>query len=151
MSKQFWFKVFILAKVHDLVISKNSSISNNSVLHKYAVSISKTVLFLTIQFFISTQFSSIWPIDRTLSGATTPGQTGPGAMAMKGTPYSPKLQYCWNFTIRLFSVISTTLVVVVVGGGGRVLSLCRDAVGVFYSSIRLGNLTVDPNDILLIK
>ena len=23
------------------------------------------------------QFSSIWPIDRTLSGATTPGQSGP--------------------------------------------------------------------------
>ena len=25
------------------------------------------------------QFSSIWPIDRTLSGATTPGQSGPGS------------------------------------------------------------------------
>ena len=24
---------------------------------------------------ISTEFSSIWPIDRTLSGATTPGQS----------------------------------------------------------------------------
>ena len=32
---------------------------------------------------ISSQFSSIWPIDRTLSAATTPGQSGPGAMAMK--------------------------------------------------------------------
>ena len=52
------------------------------------VSISKTVLFRAIQFGISTQFkcqnsklsklqlSSIWPIDRTLSGATTPGQNG---------------------------------------------------------------------------
>ena len=30
-----------------------------------------TVLFQTIQVSISTQFSSIWPIDRTLSGATT--------------------------------------------------------------------------------
>ena len=25
------------------------------------------------------QFSSPWPIDRTLSGATTPGQSGPGS------------------------------------------------------------------------
>ena len=39
----------------------------------------KTVLFQTIQFSISTQFSSIWPIDRTLSGATTPGLSGPGS------------------------------------------------------------------------
>ena len=31
----------------------------------------------TIQFSISKQFSSIWPIDRTLSGATTAGQSGP--------------------------------------------------------------------------
>ena len=37
---------------------------------------SKTVLFQTIQFSISTQFSYIWPIDRTLSGVTTPGQSG---------------------------------------------------------------------------
>ena len=38
----------------------------------------KTVLFQAIQFSISTQFSSIWPIDRTLSGTTTPAQNGPG-------------------------------------------------------------------------
>ena len=36
----------------------------------------KTVLFQTIQFCISTQFSFIWPIDRTLS--TTSGQSGAG-------------------------------------------------------------------------
>ena len=36
-----------------------------------------------------------------------------GAMAMKGTPHSPKLQHTWNLTIRLFSVIYRTLV----GGG----------------------------------
>ena len=87
----------------------NSSISNNSVQHKYTVSVSKTVLFQTIQFsqtvpiktiqfsistqFIyqkrvlfqviqfstSMQFSSIWPIDRILSGATTRGQNEPGS------------------------------------------------------------------------
>ena len=40
---------------------------------------SKTVLIQTIQFSISIQFSSIWPIDRTLSGAITLGQSGPGS------------------------------------------------------------------------
>ena len=37
---------------------------------------SKTVPFQTIQFSIKTWFSSIKPIDRTLSGTTTPGQSG---------------------------------------------------------------------------
>ena len=40
---------------------------------------SKTVLFQTIGFSISTLFSSIQPIDRTLSGATTPSQIVPGS------------------------------------------------------------------------
>ena len=40
------------------------------------VSVSKTVPFQTIHFSISMQFSSIWSIDRTLSGATTSGQSG---------------------------------------------------------------------------
>ena len=40
---------------------------------------SKTILFQTIQFSISTQFISIWPIDKALSGASTPGQSGPGS------------------------------------------------------------------------
>ena len=39
----------------------------------------KTVLIQAIQFSISTQFSSIWPIDQTLSGATTPGQSESGS------------------------------------------------------------------------
>ena len=37
----------------------------------------KTLLFQTIHFSISTQFSSIWPIDRTLSWATILGQSEP--------------------------------------------------------------------------
>ena len=40
---------------------------------------SKTVQCPTIQFNISTQFNSFWSIDRTLSGATTLGQSGPGS------------------------------------------------------------------------
>ena len=39
---------------------------------------SKTVLFQKIQLSITLLFSSIWPIDRTLSGATTLGPSGPG-------------------------------------------------------------------------
>ena len=40
---------------------------------------SKTVLFQTIQFSISTLFSSIEPVDMTLSDATSLGQSGPGS------------------------------------------------------------------------
>ena len=39
----------------------------------------KTVLFQVIQFSISKQLNSIWPIDRTLSSATTPSQSKPGS------------------------------------------------------------------------
>ena len=45
---------------------------------------SKIVLFQTIQLSISTQFSSMWPIDKTLSGATTLGQSGPGSDGNEG-------------------------------------------------------------------
>ena len=41
------------------------------------------MLFQTIKFCISTQFRSIWPMDRTLSGDTTPDQR---AIAIKGNP-----------------------------------------------------------------
>ena len=52
----------------------------------------------------------------------------------RGTLHSPNLQYYWRLTIRLFSVIYRTLV----GVGWRVLSLCSDAVGVFYSPCWMG-------------
>ena len=71
---------------------------------------SETVLFQTIQFSISTQFSSIWPIDRTQSSATTLGQSGPGSNGNKGVLHiPPKLQHYWNLTIRLFNVIPRQL------------------------------------------
>ena len=40
---------------------------------------SKGVLFQTVHFSITTQFSSIWSIDRSLPGATISGQGGPGS------------------------------------------------------------------------
>ena len=52
-----------------------------------------------------------------------------------GNPYSVKLQNYWSLAIRLCCVISRTLVV-------RVLRLCREAVGVFYSPGRLGKETM---------
>ena len=33
---------------------------------------------------------SIWPIDRTLSGTTTPGQSEPGSNGNEGMPHIPK-------------------------------------------------------------
>ena len=53
----------------------------------------------------------IWPIDRTLVGATAPCQNWPesdGNEEVLRIP--PKLQHYWNRIIRLFCVISRTLV-----------------------------------------
>ena len=50
----------------------------------------KTVLFQTIQFSISTQFSFIWSIDRTLSGPTTPSQSKSGSYGNEGYNAFPK-------------------------------------------------------------
>ena len=54
------------------------------------VSMSKTVLFQTIQFSINTLFSSIWPIDRTLSGATIPRQSEPLSNGNEGVLCIPQ-------------------------------------------------------------
>ena len=45
---------------------------------------SKTVLFQTIQFSISTYLSSMWPIDRTLSDAAIVVWSGPGSDGNEG-------------------------------------------------------------------
>ena len=50
----------------------------------------KNSLFQTIQLSIIIQCSSIWPIDRTLSGATTPGQCGPGSDSSKEILHIPQ-------------------------------------------------------------
>ena len=58
--------------------------------------------------------SSIWPIDRTLSGASTPVQSGTGRDGNEGVLHIlPKLQHYWSLTIRLFNIIIRILV----GGG----------------------------------
>ena len=50
----------------------------------------KTVLFQIVQFSISILFNSIYPINRTLSGATIPGQSGPGSDDNEGVPRIPQ-------------------------------------------------------------
>ena len=71
-----------------------------------------------------TQFSSIWPIDRTLLGATTPSQSGPGSDGNEELLHI--LQSSSITGARPDCVISRTFV-------GGVLLLFRGAVGVFYS------------------
>ena len=98
----------------------------------------KIVLFQTIQFSISTQFSSIWPIDRTPSDATTVGQSGPRSDGNEVLciPESSSI----TGTSPSDCLVSYIRTLVVCGGG--VLPLCREAVGVFYSPSRLDNIGV---------
>ena len=51
---------------------------------------SKTVLLQTIQFNISTEFSSVSPIERTLSSATILGQSEPGGDGNEGVLRIPQ-------------------------------------------------------------
>ena len=87
----------------------------------------KTVLFQIIQFSISTQFSSIWYIDRTLSGATTPSQSGPWSDGNNGVLHIPQSSSITE------APPSDCLVWYPEHSLGVVLPFSRDAVGVFYS------------------
>ena len=70
--------------------------------------------------------SSIWSIDRTLSGSTTLSQLELRSNCNEGVFRIPQCSPYWSLTIRLFNVKSRTF--------GGVLPLCRDTVGIFYSS-----------------
>ena len=62
-------------------------ITNSIIKHRsfiYTKGNVKTVLFQVIQQSKNTLFSSTWPIDRTLSGATIPGESGPESDGNKG-------------------------------------------------------------------
>ena len=65
----------------------------------------KKILLKKIQFSISTQFSSILPLYRTLSVATTSSQSRPGSDGN-----SSNLRHYSNLIIRMLSVIYRTLV-----------------------------------------
>ena len=91
-QKQIYFKLFSLVnKVKCFQVFL--CITNISIKHQSFIYMQlnvQTVLFQTIQFSISTQFSSIWPINRTLSGATTCGLSGPGSDAKEGVLWIPQ-------------------------------------------------------------
>ena len=95
----------------------------------------KIVIFQTIQFSISTQFSSILPIHRTLSGATTSGQSGLSSVINEGVLHLPQSSCITgtNLTIRLYSVISRKLFM------WWGLNFCREGIGVFFGSSQFGN------------
>ena len=109
-----------------------TSISNNSVYYKNSLNI-KTVLFQVIQFSISMHFSSILPIDRALSGATTLSQSGTGSDGNEGVLCIPQSS----------SIIGTSPSDCLVSYPGhllgvRVLPLCKDTIGIFYNPSQLG-------------
>ena len=99
---------------------------------------SKTILFQAIQFSISTQFSSILPIDRNLTGATTPGQSGPGSKGNEGILRIPQCS-----SITRTSPADCLLWCPEHSLGRWVLLFCIEAVGVFYSSSLLSMLVHD--------
>ena len=102
----------------------------------------RTVLFLTIQFSISHLFAlglnvkncSIWLIDRTLSGAATPSQSGLGSEGNEGVlhiPQSPNVTWT-SPSGYLVSYVGYSLV--------GVLRHWRDVVSVFFSPSKLGRM-----------
>ena len=109
-------------------------ISNNSIKHQsfvYSQVNYQTFLLIAVQFSITNFFtvlmsnSSSRPVDRILSGSTTPSQSGPESNSNEKVLYFPQ-----SLNIRFFNRISSTLV-------GWVLPFCRDAISVFYSPSRL--------------
>ena len=90
MSTQF-VKTFLFQAIRfsQTILIQSIQFSINIVYVQKQLNV-KTVLFQVIQFCISTQFRSICPIDRTLSGATSPGRVDLGAMAMKECFAFPK-------------------------------------------------------------
>ena len=95
--------------------------------------------FQAIQLSISTQFSSIRPIDRTLSGSSTPGQSGSGSdgnkgllcilQSITGTSPSDRLVSYPGYSLEK-SYSSAANWSPLIGGG--FLTLCKEAVDIFY-------------------
>ena len=73
--------------------------------------------------------SSIWPIDRTLSGATIPGQIGPGSDSNEGVLRIPQSSSIIEASTSDYLVSYPELSL----WSWAILHFCKDAVGVFYS------------------
>ena len=91
---------------------------------------------------ISTQFSSIWSIDRILSGATTLSQSRPGSDGSKGV-------LCIPYSSSITGASPSDCLVSQSGHSLEegVISLCRDAVSIFYCPSWLGHLLLDLPDV----
>ena len=85
-QKQFYFKQISLSKVQRVLFQ---TVQLRIISTQFQC---KKKLFFFKQFSLafSTQFSSIWPIDRTLSGATSPGQSEPGSDGNEGVLRIPQ-------------------------------------------------------------
>ena len=81
--------VFVYAQLNVKTALFQKILLSISIVFGYTQLNVKTVLFQAIQFSLSTQFSSIWLIDRTLSGVTTLGQSEPGRNDNEGVLYIP--------------------------------------------------------------
>ena len=118
----------------------------------------KTVLFKVIQFRISTLFSSMWLTDRTLSGALTPSESGPGSngneemfcipqsSSITGTsPLDCLVSYPGHWLRESYPSAEVQFYSPSRLGCralfGEVLHICRSAIGVFYCPSRLGHRT----------
>ena len=143
-QKHFHFKLFkqlyvtIQLSVNTVLMSKNSSISNNSVKHKHAVKIKYGLIAKNVSISSNSVYSIHFSINmllvlfRALSGATTPGQSGPESDGNEGVLRIPQSSSTAGTSPSdcLVSFPGHSL--------GGVLPLCRGAVNVFYSPSWLG-------------
>ena len=110
-------------------------ITNNSIKHQSSIYTQlnvKTGLFQTIQFSISSQFSSIWPIDRTVLNASTSSQNGPGS---NGNDWVHQISQSSSITRTSPSDCLVSYQGYSLGWG--VLPLGREGIVIFYISSRL--------------
>ena len=99
-----------------------------------AIQFHQTILIETIQFSISIQFSSIQPIDKALSSATTLEQSGPISNGNEEVLCIPQ-------SSRIIGTSPSDCLVDIQDTrwwGEGVLPICIGAVSVFYSPGRLG-------------
>ena len=100
-------------------------------LAKPGTSVKYSCIVTRLQSGLKLLFSSIWPIHRTISGATAPGLSGPGSDGNEGV-----LRILQSSSVTRTS--SSDCLVSYTGHSlGEVLPLCREAVSDFYSPSRL--------------
>ena len=127
MSKQFCFKQFSLAWVRCVNV--------------------KTILFQAIQFSMSTQFCFIWPKDRTLSGATTPGQSG---LWSDGNKVLLRIPQSYSITGTSSSVCCASYPGYSLGGGLMPLQRCSICI-LQSQSTEQGTIWLSRNDWIMLK